>query len=485
MACTFWFISCDSYFDTPSFENVCTAAPLEGALTPYARSFHFSMAVLTANPIGESISSLELFFESWCLLISIIINATIISSATSVLSSIDSLLHAKKRQVDALSEYMHRNKINPNLQKRIKMYIEYLWDIGQSQHNEQFIQGLPPKLKLELNLTLKQNLVSQCPLLRILPPRGVLYLVQNLVPVIVMPGEIISKQGDPATGMYFISRGTVDVVREETGLGNIYLVTLHEGSFFGDIEMVKGGAVPRWCSAVAAFFSELQMLSYQDFKALCNLFSEFGYLMKHLSYAEYFKLQRTLSSKKQKKVEQQEMVPIPEGVENEDDDEFLDHQKSISRRAFTFSSRNRGVSLSSRGRTLPGLSNSPASIHKNKSTSPSLKTAPKPLYPTEQSKSVVKRPVSFKGAAMGVISANRLQRGMQQNNYRVAATSARQRREGLGDTLHGISHSVASELVQSKRMESVGSVGNEWVTGPSSARPGTNSNHNSSSRIKL
>lgn len=86
---------------------------------------------------------------------------------------------------------------------------------------------------------------------------------------------------------------------------------------------------------------------------------------------------------------------------------------------------------------------------------------------------------------MGVISANRLQRGMQQNNYRVAATSARQRREGLGDTLHGISHSVASELVQSKRMESVSSVGNEWVTGPSSARPGTNSNHNSSSRIKL
>jgi CRP-like cAMP-binding protein len=69
------------------------------------------------------------------------------------------------------------------------------------------------------------------------------------------PGEIVFRQGDVGVGMYIISKGTVNIYKEEIvpESGNprtTHITQLQEGDFFGDLALVEDNG-RRSASAVA------------------------------------------------------------------------------------------------------------------------------------------------------------------------------------------------------------------------------------------
>jgi CRP-like cAMP-binding protein len=52
----------------------------------------------------------------------------------------------------------------------------------------------------------------------------------------VLPGEIIYRQDDPATDVYFIEKGKVNFVTSD----KYTLITMLEASYFGEIEALEG-----------------------------------------------------------------------------------------------------------------------------------------------------------------------------------------------------------------------------------------------------
>ncbi|CAM9642417.1 unnamed protein product, partial [Ectocarpus sp. 12 AP-2014] len=131
------------------------------------------------------------------------------------------------------------------LQKRIRTFYEYLWDSGQDSHSSGLFEELPEKLKLKLNIALKKRLIDQVPLFKTFSPSGTIALVQNLIPSIILPGELIVRQGEPATCMFFISRGSVRVTVPETEdcddefPEETYIISLGAGSFFGEVALLE------------------------------------------------------------------------------------------------------------------------------------------------------------------------------------------------------------------------------------------------------
>ena len=88
----------------------------------------------------------------------------------------------------------------------------------------------------------------------------------RLQPLKVAAGETVLRQGDLADRFYIVSRGEVDVVREETTGDRITLKTLGPGQFFGEVGLLTDG--PRMASVRARGPAELLSLDRPAFERL-------------------------------------------------------------------------------------------------------------------------------------------------------------------------------------------------------------------------
>eukprot|EP00903_Cladosiphon_okamuranus_P006812 g6640.t1 len=288
IACGYWFVSriADSEFEglwTPEEEYL--DAPL---IRQYSRALYFSLVITYGNDLKPE-NDAEFVFSNLCLTLALLTNAVIIGSATNLLSNMDAGAVAKKTQLDGINGYMRFRKVPKGLQKKIRTFYEYLWDSGQDSHSSGLFEDMPEKLKLQLNIALKKRLIDQVPLFKTFSPAGTIALVQNLAPSIVLPGELIVRQGEPATSMFFISRGTVGVfvVPEsddscDARMGESYIISLGAGSFFGEVSLLEEENL-RTANVRAETFTELQVMHGQDFRALAEFFPEFKTAVEAIS----------------------------------------------------------------------------------------------------------------------------------------------------------------------------------------------------------
>ena len=114
-----------------------------------------------------------------------------------------------------------------------------------------------PELDLGLN---RLELVSAVPLFENMDAEKRQSIANLLRPRLVIPGEVICKEGDAGDSMFFISSGALSVNLKDGA------VTLGSGDFFGEIALLK--ETPRVATVAADSFCELLVLRKTDFEEL-------------------------------------------------------------------------------------------------------------------------------------------------------------------------------------------------------------------------
>lgn len=112
------------------------------------------------------------------------------------------------------------------------------------------------------------KLLSNCELMRHLPPEAIERLLPFLKDKRIGPGEVVFKAGDPGDALYIVSSGKVEVVdpaMEGQTEGQI-LAELGEGQAFGEMALLAGGA--RTATVRAVQSTELLLIERTDFEAL-------------------------------------------------------------------------------------------------------------------------------------------------------------------------------------------------------------------------
>ena len=153
------------------------------------------------------------------------------------------------------------------LQQRVRGYYEHLWESRLGYDESSVLSELPPSLRLEISLYLNQDIIQKVPLFKGAPDEFVREIVNALKPVVFTPGDYIVRSGEVGEEMYFISRGTVEVVSPE---GDSVFATLTDGQFFGEIALVT--KEPRTASIRAADYCDLYMLDKSTFDRVLQNF---------------------------------------------------------------------------------------------------------------------------------------------------------------------------------------------------------------------
>jgi Ca2+-binding EF-hand superfamily protein/CRP-like cAMP-binding protein len=236
----------------------------------YYISFYWSiLAMLGDNAAPDS--NIQFMFSIFMSMVGIVVFSTIIGALSALLSSMDKLGEAKQEQLDSINQYMAFRRVNQPLQLRIRAYYKYLWESGQSGHQRQMFDELPPTLSFELTLSLKEELVVNVPMFRRCPPETVLAIVKLLDSLVAIPEEAVVKQGSKNKRMYFCARGKLHVVVTMADGTNAEIAEINAGDFFGETAIFNpdatAGATVRtlvYCELEVLAFDGLRKLMLQD-----------------------------------------------------------------------------------------------------------------------------------------------------------------------------------------------------------------------------
>ncbi|XP_062523816.1 cyclic nucleotide-gated cation channel alpha-3-like isoform X3 [Corticium candelabrum] len=282
LACCYYMISHYEGFGT----NDWVYPRLEGqdaTLTrKYIRSLYWSMLTLTA--IGETpnpSTNLEYVVTGLTYIVGVMVFAAVVGNVGDVISNMNAArmdFQARYfRQMDCIKQYMNHRSVPELLQRRVKKWLDYSWSRTQALDEASLLALLPGQLRTEIAIhvhldTLKKvDIFANC-------ERGFLReLVVKLRSQIFSPGDYICREGEVGREMYIINHGRVEViVREQETNHRIVVRTMTEGSYFGEISLLRldAGCNKRSADVRSVGYSELFILSKRDLLQALHYYPE-------------------------------------------------------------------------------------------------------------------------------------------------------------------------------------------------------------------
>jgi len=271
-------IAC-AWFLVPFIENfpknswvVISGIKDAGPITQYVRSLYWAIVTMTTVGYGDITPhrNIEYVFTIVVMLIGASTYAFIIGNIASLFSNLDSARAGFFNKIDAISQYLRARQAPRNLTEQVRNYYEYLWSQHRGVKEDTLFDDLPVQFRLDILRYLTRDLLDRVPLFRYCSPALRNALLMTLKPQTFAPNVYIARQGELGKEIYFLSRGTVEIISDD---GKNNHGHLESGDYFGDLSLILGEK--RTASVRALTYCEIFILNRNDFNRIKNEYSEF------------------------------------------------------------------------------------------------------------------------------------------------------------------------------------------------------------------
>jgi hypothetical protein len=255
--------------------------------TRYIRSLYWVIVTTTTVGFGDITPNrnIEYVFTMFVMLLGASTYAYLIGNVASLVNNIDSAKAVFWNRVESATQYLRARRVPSDVTEHVHNYYEYIWTRNRGVSETALFHDLPTALRLEVILNLTGDLLDGVPLFRHSGSALRNELLMALEPQIVGPQNAIVLEGETADGMYFVSRGTIDVVSNH---GDTVHGQLERGDYFGDLSLLLNER--RTASAVAKTYCDVFFLGKNDFERIKQQYPEFRETLKKVSSEKSEKL---------------------------------------------------------------------------------------------------------------------------------------------------------------------------------------------------
>ncbi|ETV94089.1 hypothetical protein, variant [Aphanomyces invadans] len=179
----------DSKWAIPFVANDTTAVK-------YIGSFYQALAATSGASLNPK-TMVEMHATSTLLLLGIVVNASIFGTCATLMKQVNLVADEHARQVDAIRTGLIAHHATEDLQARIMHYYDSV--LGEEKAHVATatgLEGLPPKLNVQLTLMLHVDFLRKVPLFYTMELDDIVALVQGLERVVALAGEVIVRQGE-------------------------------------------------------------------------------------------------------------------------------------------------------------------------------------------------------------------------------------------------------------------------------------------------
>ncbi len=248
--------------------------------TQYIRSLYWTIVTTTTVGFGDitPVTNVEYIFTMPVILLGASMYAFIIGSVASLVSNLDSTKASFWGRVETVNQYLRSRDAAPELNDRIRGFYEYIWARYRGTNEHTLFSDLPAPLRVDVLEHLTKDLLDQVPLFVHCSDALRNVLLMALQPHIFAPNGLIVRQGEVSDGIYFISRGTLEVISDE---GARTHGMLESGEYFGDLSLLLGEK--RTASVKAVTYCDVFLLTKADFNRIKGEYAEFREVLKAVS----------------------------------------------------------------------------------------------------------------------------------------------------------------------------------------------------------
>lgn len=237
-------------------------------LLKYFSCLYWVLVMMTGYGGTMPVTDIEVLFSMVTVFVGLSVNVTILGTVGSLVSNFDTNQTMFKEKLDAITDYVKYRGIKGQLRRRINTYYDYLWRSRKGLDETKLLEDLPDFLRIEVSLILNRDIVEKVNIFQGAEAIFINEVVMKLRPVVAMKGSYIIRIGETGREMFFISRGTVEVVIES----GVVVASLGEGNSFGEVALIYDRK--RNASIRAKTNCDLFVLTKTDFLEIMEAFPE-------------------------------------------------------------------------------------------------------------------------------------------------------------------------------------------------------------------
>ena len=144
-------------------------------------------------------TALECTVTFFAMFVGLLLNAVVISSLTTALTSMNSKRELAGKQLDTIRNYLMVKAVPNDLKNRILEYYEYLLTSSQALASSINYDALPATLAAQLAISINRKLAARCLLFRDISNESFVKVIEKLEPMIVVPAQLIVFEGHPSS----------------------------------------------------------------------------------------------------------------------------------------------------------------------------------------------------------------------------------------------------------------------------------------------
>ena len=258
----------------------------------YLDSVYWAVTTLTTVGYGDitPVTAQQTIYTMAVMFFGVAVYGYVIGNISTLLVNTDEAKARYVSKIEELNAFFNDKSLPFELQERIRDYYNHLWQSSLGQDESRILNDLPPTLRTEVALFLNRDIIQKVPLFREADDEFIRELASELRPALFMPGDLIIHKGEQGDRMYFISRGSAELLDDE----GHPMATFSDGSFFGEMALVT--SQPRTASIRAMTYCDVYVLRKNSFDALLEHFPDFSQRIH-----EILESRRTTTKKKRRR----------------------------------------------------------------------------------------------------------------------------------------------------------------------------------------
>ncbi|XP_042350596.1 potassium voltage-gated channel subfamily H member 7-like [Plectropomus leopardus] len=240
----------------------------------YVTALYFTFSSLTSVGFGNVSpnTNSEKIFSICVMLIGSLMYASIFGNVSAIIQRLYSGTARYHAQMLRVKEFIRFHQIPNPLRQRLEEYFQHSWAYTNGiDMNTEVLKGFPECLQADICLHLNRNLLHNCKAFQGATKGCLRALAMHFKTTHAPPGDTLVHSGDVLTALYFLSRGSIEILRDD-----IVVAILGKNDIFG--EMIHLFAKPGKSNADvrALSYCDLSTIQREDLLEVIDMYPEFA-----------------------------------------------------------------------------------------------------------------------------------------------------------------------------------------------------------------
>ncbi|ESO09753.1 hypothetical protein HELRODRAFT_117121 [Helobdella robusta] len=240
----------------------------------YITALYFTFSSLTSVGFGNVSpnTNSEKIFSICVMLIGSLMYASIFGNVSAIIQRLYSGTARYHTQLQKVKEFIRFHQIPNPLRQRLEEYFQHAWSYTNGIDMNVVLKGFPECLQADICIHLNQNLLENCPAFKAGASPGCLRALSlKFKTTHVPPGDTLVHRGDMLDAIYFISRGSIEISKNDS-----IIAILSKDDVFGENVCEHECMGKSSCNVRALTYSDLHKVMREDLLDVLQMYPEFA-----------------------------------------------------------------------------------------------------------------------------------------------------------------------------------------------------------------